>query len=1036
VLAVVVTHDGRAWLRDCLVSLAAQRYGAIDVLVVDDATPRSKRLSAVKRIAKRHLRRRRWGYLRTPRPLGYGGAINWAMSRVRTDADFLLFVHDDVELTLDSVKRMVERAADDEATAVVGPKIVAWDDPSVLEEVGMAVDRFGYPYKGLEEGEIDLGQHDTSGEVFYVTSTCMLMRHELFRSLNGWDSRLGAYAEDLDLCWRARLTGRAIRLEPGAVARHAMAMATGQRRTRFKQARYFIRRNRLRTVLKNASALRLLALVPQFLLLTLAEMLGFLALRQPREVGNLARALLWNLARLPQTLAERGRVQRMRKVSDRALQRFTVKEATRMRAYVAHQSGRLEEAWGRRAEVVAARTSRARSMTRRIGPPQVAVAGLLLLALIVGFRHFLWSPFVSVGELLPLPDRTTSMWQAWAAPWRSVGLGEPGPAPPAFFILGLFQVAALGAAGVAQKLLIAVLGLAAFLGAYRLVSEIVGRPGRLVAGLVYALGAVGYAGVRSGALGALVFGAAAPFALHSMLRLSGWARPPRWSAGKEIARLGIYAAVSAAFVPGSLLLYAMAALVLSLTRSLLGRRRSELRALVGSAAGLVVGWALLLPWSATWLAPGGALERLTATETTGEFAWTFREHGMASVLLGQMPEGPALFGLGLPLLGLIAVAVAEGQRRRAALALWTVVIATGALATAFATGWLPPLVATPTELGVMAALSYAGLAGLAVGAFRLDLPRRGLGLLHAATVGGLAVATFLLGAGLLPTLWHGDWQPGGGYEGQAPEVVQEVRSFLDAEMLRDPTFRVLWVGDGWGPPVPSAAVSGGRTAVTDGRGGVLTNLFERKLGSGYDELESVIGSVESGATDRAGGLLGAFNIDYVVLERSGAEEEWLGQGNLAVVSEEPTYLILENHSTLERAGLYSRVPSYVAALEEADPSVIAGAPEPTASRIERRSASSYWDPDAGGPGAVFLAETRNSGWHAELGGRSLERTEAGWGNGFQVPAAAAGSLELTYQRSVGDVAWLVVVVLLWIFIAGAAFPGRSRGRVAARRPTR
>ncbi|HZA20902.1 MAG TPA: glycosyltransferase, partial [Actinomycetota bacterium] len=85
VLAIVVTHNGQQWLRDCLVALANQSYGLLDVLVVDDASAghRTERPS-IRRIAKRHLRRKRWGYLRTPRPLGFGGAINWALGRVRT----------------------------------------------------------------------------------------------------------------------------------------------------------------------------------------------------------------------------------------------------------------------------------------------------------------------------------------------------------------------------------------------------------------------------------------------------------------------------------------------------------------------------------------------------------------------------------------------------------------------------------------------------------------------------------------------------------------------------------------------------------------------------------------------------------------------------------------------------------------------------------------------------------------------------------------------------------------------------------------
>src|SRR5918999_1905729 len=253
VLAIVATHNGRDWLRECLIGLANQSYPALDVLVVDDASQDHRGPPNLKRIAKRHLRRRRWGYLRTPRPLGFGGAINWALGRIKTDADLLLFIHDDAVLDRNSVHRMVNRIVTDEQAAIVGPKVVGWDDPTRLEEVGMAADRFGYPYKGLEEGEIDLGQHDTAAEVFYVTSTCMLMRHSVFRQLGGWDARMRAFAEDLDLCWRARLAGYSVRVEPRAKLRHAIAMATGQRDSPFQPTRYYVRRNRFRSVTKNAS---------------------------------------------------------------------------------------------------------------------------------------------------------------------------------------------------------------------------------------------------------------------------------------------------------------------------------------------------------------------------------------------------------------------------------------------------------------------------------------------------------------------------------------------------------------------------------------------------------------------------------------------------------------------------------------------------------------------------------------------------------------------------------------------------------------
>ena len=1028
ILAIVVTHDGRRWLRDCLVSLNTQTYGALDVLVVDDASSDSRLQPALKRIAKRHLRRRRWGYLRTPRPLGFGGAINWALARVRTDADLLLFLHDDVDLDRDAVAQMVRALEADERTAIVGPKIVAWDDPQRLEEVGMAADRFGYPYKGLEEGEIDLGQHDGTSESFYVTSTCMLVRHSVFRSLRGWDARLRAFAEDLDLCWRARLGGHAIKVEPKARIRHAIALATGQRSSPFTPSRYYIRRNRLRTVFKNASSVRLLFLVPQFLLLTLTEMIGFVVLRQPGEIISLGRALGWNLLHLPQTFSERRRVQRRRKISDLRLRRFTVKQSTRVRAYVGNQRTRLEEAWGRRAEVVTGQIDKVRLARAQTKGGLIALAVLVVIALLLGFRNIWWGPQVAVGELLPYPERTTALLRAFFSPWRSVGLGEPGPQPPALLMLGIVPMVLLGAAGIAQKALILGLGVAAFVGAYKLVADLVDRPARVVAGAVYMLGPVGYAGLRNGQLGALFLGAAAPFVLRSLIWLAGWARPPDWRRGRTVAALALGTAVSAAFVPGSLVLYALAAIVLVGARAPFAPGERIWRGLLSAGAGIAAGWVLLLPWSANWLEPGGPLDTLRADANWFGFAANFDGHGMLSVLAGQTPEGPVLFGLAMPVLGAVAVIAGSQQRRRLALGLWGVVAVTGLLVAQTADGSIRPLIATPTEAGVAAAAAFSALAGLAVGGFRLDLPRRGFGWRHGTTLSGLAAAVFLLLAGLGPALLDGAWAPGRGSGRENAAVVKTIRSLLQAEADDLGAFRTLWVGDAWTSPTPTAARSGTDTFLTGARGQVLSDLFERRNGGAEQQLQRVTASIQQGTTDRGGALLGAFNIHFVVLHKAHPSvPAWLAQRDLALVRNEPDYLLFEFDDYLARAGVFSEVPLYVQGVSAEDPEITTGTPEVPLDSLRQLASHEYRDANVPSSGVVFVAEGHDPGWKASYRGSELERTEAGWGNAFLLPGGEdGGRLDVFYPRSIGQYAWWFVIGLAWIVVFGAVF-SRRRG---------
>ena len=144
--------------------------------------------------------------------VGFAAAANDAMALVE-GATFLLFCHDDVVLGPDAVSVMVEEAYRSNA-GIVGPKLVDYDHPEVLLEVGMAVDHYGVPFSGIEPGEIDQEQHDAVRDVFFVSDAVMLVRTDLFHELGGFDPATFPGSDDLDLCWRARLAGAACSSRP------------------------------------------------------------------------------------------------------------------------------------------------------------------------------------------------------------------------------------------------------------------------------------------------------------------------------------------------------------------------------------------------------------------------------------------------------------------------------------------------------------------------------------------------------------------------------------------------------------------------------------------------------------------------------------------------------------------------------------------------------------------------------------------------------------------------------------------------------
>ncbi len=145
-------------------------------------------------------------FVRRTRADGFAEAANQSLNAIE-GAAFLCFLHDDVALDQSAIRLMVEEAYRSNA-AICGPKLVEFDQPEVLLEVGRAIDRFGGAHTGIEPGELDQEQHDAVRDVFYVSSAAMLVRADLFVALGGFDPESFPGSEDLDLCWRARLAGR------------------------------------------------------------------------------------------------------------------------------------------------------------------------------------------------------------------------------------------------------------------------------------------------------------------------------------------------------------------------------------------------------------------------------------------------------------------------------------------------------------------------------------------------------------------------------------------------------------------------------------------------------------------------------------------------------------------------------------------------------------------------------------------------------------------------------------------------------------
>ena len=186
VVAVVVVHrPGSLVRRDARL---ARRPGLPEP---QHAVPARRRPRRRRRRRPRRADHRAPARRLRPRPLGanpgFGVAANEVLALVEGDNGFFCICHDDVALDPDAIRGLVEELYRSNA-GLVGPKLVSWDDPAVLQHVGLGLDRFGEVDPITEPGEYDQEQHDAVRDVFVLPSACVLVRADLFRALGGFDA--------------------------------------------------------------------------------------------------------------------------------------------------------------------------------------------------------------------------------------------------------------------------------------------------------------------------------------------------------------------------------------------------------------------------------------------------------------------------------------------------------------------------------------------------------------------------------------------------------------------------------------------------------------------------------------------------------------------------------------------------------------------------------------------------------------------------------------------------------------------------------
>jgi GT2 family glycosyltransferase len=1002
VLVVLVVKGGDDWLRQCLLSLSKQTHPRIGVLAVDLTSSDSSAELLESVLGGNHV-------LRLAASIGSSAAVGEALrSDLAGQADYVLLLGDDTVLAPEAVARMVEAAHRIEGVGIVGPKILDWEDPRILRDVGRSADRFGYPYSPLEEEEIDQGQYDRIREVLFVSSCAMLVSRQVWGRIGPPDERLTANQEDLDFCWRARLAGFRVLMTPGAVARHRGDAVKGERWERTRRDFHYQReRAALLGTLKNYGLLSLLWILPAHLAQAVVRVLFLASVRRFEHAFQILAAWGWNAAHLPGTLRRRVRAQAVRAVPDRTVRRTMAPTWIRLRR-LAMTVGEVLLPDRAAAQATPAPAVFVRVVRMARAHP-VALASVLGVVLgVVAYRHLLVaSPLYGAG-LSAFPDGPSGFIRELFSGLRHTGLGGTTPASPALGLLGGGSLVALGSPALLQKMLLLGLPAAAAVGCYRAARSHVSAAPAVVAAVTYGLSSVLLWAVSEGRIQALVLLAGLPWLTEKIRVAFDGTRavnPVRWMAG---AGLGL--AVLVSFYPAAALAIAVIVLSCLVVPSGTWRRRRGIVLTGGSAA---VASVLALPVVVGLLGAGG----YGLFEYAGEPSFA----ALARLSPGEAP-GDWPTGYFLPVAAGVALLFVSG--RQTGTALRSAVAATGSLFLAWlsAAGYLP--------LALSNAIAYLGVAAVAMAILV------GLGLQVLTTgVAGQAFGHRQIGAGLLAALLgvglfaqgiqaaSGSWAVGGTERVPAAyPLVNEAESAF---------YRVLWIArpkDGAFPApgglAEATAAAGPASvmfAVTAPGGSSALDIGRAPAGPGYRELRRALAEILSGDTRHGGSLLAPFGIRYVVSVPGYLPvrtARGLGrQFDLDLVKAEG--LMIFRNAKAVPLGVEISDPGWREAATSGEMRTVLALPAPGGTPLEELEAGhAYRGEGPSAPALILLSQQFDPRWTLIPSDGTPAPPEPevafGWATGFQAPADPLSGYEVRFDGQASRTIEVGILGVLWL----------------------
>lgn len=249
---LIVNYNGRAYLEECLTSLASAEDTPRHIVYIVDNASKDDSVAYL---------RENWPDVRlilSGTNLGFAGGNNLGWQVIKREihgVQYIMLLNQDTVVDRNFLRPLMTVLDAEPTVGAVQPLLLLHPARDRINSLGNVIHLLGFGYSSSNNAPV-AGASLVRKQINYASGAAVLLRVRAIDRVGLFDDFMFMYLEDLDLGWRLSLAGWESMLVPDSIIYHKYEFRRGMRQY------YYFERNRLWIIFKNYKLPTLLLLLP------------------------------------------------------------------------------------------------------------------------------------------------------------------------------------------------------------------------------------------------------------------------------------------------------------------------------------------------------------------------------------------------------------------------------------------------------------------------------------------------------------------------------------------------------------------------------------------------------------------------------------------------------------------------------------------------------------------------------------------------------------------------------------------------------